>query len=84
MSTLGTQVGYLIPLRGGHSVVCLDCARQSTAVSCLHLIALAHVSSNPVPVFDVNIRPYRQPCMVCGRELIQPHAGVILFDGENR
>lgn len=35
-----------------------------------------------VPIFDVNIKPYRQPCLYCGKELVENHCEVILFDND--
>jgi ribosomal protein S27E len=38
-----------------------------------------------IPLFDVNVRPYRQSCRACGRLLVghgQPLSVPILFDGK--
>ena len=65
------QLGYLRDSGHGLYVVCLECSNTKP-----------HTTMNLAPIFDVNLRPYRQPCALCGRELINAHAGVILFDGK--
>lgn len=63
------QVGWLTAVDGGYKVRCLKCQWGT--------------SERLIPVFKINLRPYRQPCMDCGKELIEPNVGVILFDGRS-
>lgn len=65
------QLGYLRDSGHGLYVVCLECSASKP-----------HTTTNLAPIFDVNLRPYRQTCALCERDLINPHAGVILFDGK--
>ena len=51
----------------GFWVECLECGTGSTLRS--------------IPILDINLRPYRQPCGTCGKELIEPNVGVILYKG---
>jgi hypothetical protein len=67
------QVGYLRNDGAGFYVVCVQCAGSNPEDT--------HPEDNRTPVFAENLSPYRQPCALCERELIEPNAGTILFDG---
>ena len=63
-------IGFLRPWGDGY-VVIGDCC------------ATAEQQASLVPVYQVNIRPYRQPCCECGRELVTANANFpVLFDGQ--
>ena len=62
-------IGFLRPCGDGYVVVgdCCVTAEQPASL---------------VPVYEVNILPYRQPCCECGRELVSANANLpVLFDG---
>jgi len=65
-----TMVGYLIGVDGHHRVICMECAGKETDLETFE-----------VPIFDVNLRPYRQRCIRCEKDLINPHFEIELFDG---
>jgi hypothetical protein len=59
-------IGYLIPAVKTYAVVCTEC----------------RISTEGVPIFGVNIRPYKQRCYRCGVTLVESEL-VELFTGES-
>ena len=66
-------VGWLVSVGSGYFVSCE-----------LHgPFPVAGDDSKPVPVYEENILPYRQDCILCGREIGSGKADwPVLFDGQ--